>query len=84
MRTETVKVKGMTCNGCTGKVAHSLKAVNGVHDVVVSLSAGEAAVRYDELVTSPDRLKAAVKSAGYSVEETHASNTPESKGACCG
>ena len=57
MKNETLNVTGMTCDGCTGKVAHALKALTGVHDIVVSLSAREAAVRYDEHLTSPDKLK---------------------------
>ena len=85
MRTETVKVKGMTCDGCTSKVAHSLKEIKGVHDVVVSLSSGEAAVRYDERLTSPDQFKSAVKGAGYAVDAvTNAAHSHQSKSGCCG
>ncbi|MDX7543035.1 heavy-metal-associated domain-containing protein, partial [Serratia marcescens] len=49
-----------------------LKAIPGVDDVVVSLSTGEAAVRYDEQLTSPDQLKSAVKGAGYGVSAAKA------------
>ena len=44
MQTELLKVTGMTCGGCTSKVMHALKAIPGVADVKVSLSAGEATV----------------------------------------
>ena len=81
MQTELLKVTGMTCGGCTTKVTHALKAVPGVGDVKVSLSAGEATVQYDERRTSPDQLKSAVKGAGYSVNVT---NARQSKGGCCG
>lgn len=87
MQTETLKVSGMTCDGCTSKVAHALKAIAGVHDVVVSLPAGEAAVRYDEHLTSPDQLKSGVKGAGYGVDATHAAHhrhQSKGKGSCCG
>jgi copper chaperone len=67
MQTEFLKVTGMTCGGCTTNVQHALQAVYGVGDVKVSLSAGEATVHYDERLTSPDRLKSAVKGAGYGV-----------------
>jgi copper chaperone len=82
MQTETIKVSGMTCGGCSSKVAHALKAVTGVHDVVVSLSENEAAVRYDEQLTSPDLMKAAVKAAGYGVNVNNATQQPQSKGCC--
>ena len=83
MQTETLKVTGMTCNGCTSKVSHALNAVTGVHEVVVSLSSGDAAVRYDEHQTTPDQLKSAVKSAGYGVDSTSAAHVQQSKGGCC-
>ena len=82
MQNETLKVTGMTCDGCSGKVAHALKSLAGVHDVVVSLSANEATVQYDERKTSPDQLKSAVKDAGYGVNAADAVH--QSKGGCCG
>ena len=84
MRAETVKVAGMTCDGCTSKVARSLKAIAGVHDVVVSLSAGEAAVRYDERLTAPDQLVLAVRNAGYVADAPDAAHSHKSKSGCCG
>lgn len=68
MATELLKVSGMTCDGCAGSVARALKVLNGVGDVAVSLSAGEATVQYDEHLTSPEQLKAAVTGAGYGVK----------------
>ncbi|SCC94100.1 conserved hypothetical protein [Thiomonas sp. X19] len=70
MQTELLKVTGMTCGGCTSNVTHALKAIPGVGEVKVSLSAGEATVQYDERLTSPDQLKSAVKGAGYGVDTT--------------
>ena len=84
MQTENLKVTGMTCGGCTSNVTDALKAIKGVGDVNVSLSAGEATVRYDERLTSPDQLKSAVKGAGYGVDTTKAVHSHQSKGGCCG
>ena len=83
MQTEILKVTGMTCGGCTGKVKRALKAVPGVGEVNVVLPSGEASVHYDERLTSPDKLKSAVKGAGYSVDATKASHSHQSKGGCC-
>ena len=82
MQTELLKVTGMTCGGCTTTVTNALKMMPGVGDVKVSLSAGEAAVTYDERVTSPDQMKSAVEGAGYGVDATN--SAPRSKGGCCG
>jgi copper chaperone len=72
MQTEIIKVTGMTCDGCANNVTRALVAIDGVHDVKVTLSAGKAAsevaVQYDEQFTSPDNLKLAITEAGYSVE----------------
>jgi copper chaperone CopZ len=83
MQTEIVKVTGMTCGGCTSKVTNALKAIAGVGEAEVSLSAGEATVRYDERLTSPEKLKSAVKGAGYGVDVTDAARKPQGKGGCC-
>ena len=83
MQTELMKVTGMTCGGCINNVTHALQAIDGVDDVKVSLSAGEATVQYDERRTSPDQLKSAVKSAGYGVDATKVGQSQKSKGGCC-
>lgn len=84
MQSETLNVTGMTCGGCVSNVTNALKAISGVDDVVVSLSSGEAVVRYDEQLTSPDQLKSAVKGAGYGVDMAKAASSHQSKGGCCG
>ena len=83
MQTEIVKVTGMTCGGCTSKVTDALKAIAGVGKAEVSLSAGEATVQYDERLTSPEKLKSAVKGAGYGVDSTNTAQKPQGKGGCC-
>lgn len=85
MQTETLKVTGMTCGGCTSSVTKALKSITGVGDVVVSLSRGEAAVSYDEKSTSLEQLKASVENAGYGVGTTNSEQKPQpqSKGGCC-
>lgn len=83
MRTEILQISGMTCDGCTSKVAHALKAIPGVHDVVVSLSANEAAVRYDEHLASSERLKSAVSGVGYDTG-TNTAKKRQGRGGCCG
>lgn len=74
MQTEQINVKGMTCGGCTSSVTKTLKAINGVDDVAVSLSNGKVTVQYDEKLTSPEQLKSAVIEAGYGID---ASNTTQ-------
>jgi copper chaperone CopZ len=84
MQTELLEVMGMTCSGCTSKVIKALKGVNGVSDVDVSLAAGEATVKFDERLTSPEQLKSAVQHAGYGVGGANATHSHKGKGGCCG
>lgn len=83
MQTETFKITGMTCNGCTSKVSNVLNAITGVDDVVVSLSDGEVSVRYDEHLTALDKLKTAVKGTGYDVDITNSAQKSKGKHGCC-
>lgn len=79
MQTELLKVTGMTCGGCTGTVTHALHAVAGVGNVNVSLASGEAAVQYDERLTSPEQLKSAVTAAGYGLGSPIPSRNPKAR-----
>jgi copper chaperone len=68
MKTEMMKVSGMSCGGCAINVAGALKAVEGVSDAHVSLEKKEATVEFDETRTSAEQLKSAVRHAGYEIE----------------
>ena len=83
MQTELLKVTGMTCGGCTNNVTNALKAVSGVSDVKVSLSEGQATVKFDEHLTTLTQLKSAVEGAGYVVNATN-DQEPKNKSSCCG
>jgi copper chaperone len=61
----TIKLSGMTCEGCVRSVTRVLKALPGVAAVEVSLERGEAAVRHDPACTGAAALRKAVEDAGY-------------------
>lgn len=83
MKTEQLKVSGMTCGGCVSSVTRALKAIDGVGDVNVSLPAGEATVEYDERLTSPAKLKSAVQGAGFGVDFADTAEKTQGKSGCC-
>jgi copper chaperone CopZ len=64
MPSTVLKVTGMHCGHCQGKVEQALRGVEGVYAATVSLAAGEAEVDGADGV-SADRLVAAVERAGY-------------------
>ena len=87
LHTETLHITGMRCEGCTSIVTRALVAIDGVHDVKVTLSRdltlSIVMVQYDEQFTSPDKLKTAVQEAGYGVVDDSTLEKPPSKGCCC-
>ena len=83
MKTETLNVTGMTCEGCTSKLEHALKATPGVNDVAVSLKNNEATVHYDEQLTAPDKLKLVIHDAGYGIDNEKVIHGQQAKGCCC-
>ena len=84
MQTDRLKVTGMTCGGCVDIVTRALVAVDGVHNVNVSLANKEATVDFDESMTSTDKLAYAIEKAGYGVAENSAiAATTDGKSGCC-
>ena len=60
----TLRITGMTCNGCVRHVDKALRAVPGVSAVEVDLAKGAAKVVH-EPPAEISALVAAVESAGY-------------------
>jgi copper chaperone len=65
METVTLKVQGMTCQGCVRSVKSVLERVGGVSKADVSLERGEATITLDPARATLQACKAAVKDAGY-------------------
>lgn len=61
----TIKIEGMSCDGCRRGAESALKRVPGVLSAAVSLEKGEAQVEYDEKKAALADLKAAVAAAGF-------------------
>lgn len=61
----TMKIKGMMCAHCSGRVKNALEKIDGVSEAVVSHEKGTAVVKGDKL--DPAVLKAAVEDQGYDV-----------------
>lgn len=63
MRHATLDIEGMSCGHCLNAVNRALAALPGVR--IEEVRIGRADVSYDESVTDPSRLEAAVTEAGY-------------------
>ncbi len=58
-------VTGMACSACSAHVEETLKRQKGVTSASVSLLLRTATIDYNESITSPETLKAALNSIGY-------------------
>ncbi|AQS88063.1 cation/copper resistance transporter ATPase CopZ [Neoasaia chiangmaiensis NBRC 101099] len=65
--TVTIKVEGMSCGGCSSRLAKTLSAIDGVASADVSHEAGTAVVAYDPARTRPQALHDAIEDAGFDV-----------------
>lgn len=67
MKTEILKVAGMSCDHCVHSITKSIIALEGATDVKVDLSATTVKVEYDAEKLSVDSIKLAIEDAGYDV-----------------
>ncbi|MCR5130430.1 MAG: HAD-IC family P-type ATPase [Prevotella sp.] len=61
----TIPVVGMACSSCSAHVEKTLSEQEGVASASVNLAMRTALVEYDDTVTSPEQLKAAVNAIGF-------------------
>jgi copper chaperone len=64
MKTIEIQIEGMSCGHCLSAVRSALSEAEGVR--VESVQIGQARVAYDEKITDPSRIEAAIAEAGYS------------------
>ncbi len=63
-----LRVEGMSCGHCVGRVTQALKGLRGVRDVRVSLEGKEAVVTIEPGAVRREELVRAVEGAGYRAE----------------
>lgn len=61
----SIAVEGMSCVSCAARVKRTLKGIDGVQFVEVSLERREAMVRFSSDKVTPERLEAAINALGY-------------------
>jgi copper chaperone len=64
MQTINIQIEGMSCGHCLNAVRGALSEAEGVR--VESVQMGTARVTYDEKITDPAKIEAAIAEAGYS------------------
>jgi copper chaperone len=64
MQSTTLRVSGMTCNGCVAHIRRALSALEGVGEIEVELPSGTVRVRHAPAL-SVERLVETIRDAGY-------------------
>ena len=59
----------MTCGNCASHVEKALRALPGVFQIQISLEQHLAQVEYDSTLVTYTNMAAALKEAGYTLEE---------------
>ncbi|MBD2041173.1 heavy metal translocating P-type ATPase [Microcoleus sp. FACHB-672] len=68
METLYLKVKGMGCAACAGRIERVIHSVSGVAECNVSFGAEQATVQYNPTQTNLEQIQQAVTDAGYGVQ----------------
>lgn len=63
--TKTIRIDGMTCEGCSAGIVDALVDVEGVSESHVDFAHGQAVVTYDPSRATRERIVAAVERLGY-------------------
>ena len=65
---EKFSVTGMSCSACSSAVERSVKSLDGIINVEVSLLTNSMTAEYDEKKVSAEKIISAVEKAGYKAE----------------
>ncbi|MBW4466289.1 MAG: heavy metal translocating P-type ATPase [Pegethrix bostrychoides GSE-TBD4-15B] len=68
MKTESLKLRGMSCASCANNIEQSIQSVPGVQQCSVNFGAEQATVTYDAAKTDIATIQQAVDAAGYSAQ----------------
>ncbi|MDF2588137.1 MAG: copper-translocating P-type ATPase [Anaerocolumna sp.] len=73
MKTEQLKIAGMTCAACAKTAEKAVSKLEGVTKASVNFATEKLSVEYDEALVNTDIVKAAVEKAGYqAIDDTGA------------
>lgn len=66
--TDTLKINGMACQNCVGRVEKGISSLAGVYTVTVDLAAKTATVTYDPAQIGIPQIAATISSLGHGYE----------------
>ncbi|MFD2132221.1 copper ion binding protein [Pseudogracilibacillus auburnensis] len=64
---ETLKVEGMTCSCCVGKVEKGINQLDGVSSVEVDVDNKEVQVAFNDDTVTMEQIKGKIEEQGYQI-----------------
>ena len=68
MKTLSLKIEGMNCDGCAERIAALLEKEQGVREAEVSYSAGTGLITFNPHTVAEERILEVVDLAGFGAE----------------
>ena len=65
MSSQTIQVRGMSCDHCSQTVHRALKAMPGISKVSVSLEKGEVVIDFDDTQINTQTISAKIVKIGF-------------------
>jgi len=62
---QTIQVRGMSCDHCSQTIHRALKAMPGISKVSVSLEKGEVVIDFDDTQTNTQTISAKIVKIGF-------------------
>lgn len=62
---QTIKINGMSCENCVGKVEKAVSELDGVDKIKVKLKNAEAKIKFDETKIPLEKILETVTELGY-------------------
>ncbi len=69
---KNLKITGMTCSACSGRIERTLNKLDGITEAKVNFATEKLYVTFDEKTISEDGIVSAIKKAGYGIEDKQA------------
>ncbi|WP_312198569.1 heavy metal-associated domain-containing protein [Anaerospora hongkongensis] len=66
--TSILKINGMKCHNCAGRVEKEVRSLAGVYEGTVDLAAKTVKVTYDAAQIDPQSMAAAIENMGHGYE----------------
>jgi len=63
----TLKVEGMTCSCCAGKVEKGINQLEGVSSIEIDADNGEVQVAFNKDASSFEQIKEKIEEEGYKI-----------------